>query len=59
MFSSLYSVKYIYDMTLHIYGLYIIYNNLLWKMTSYTYLAYMMTFFYISQRTEQILNELN
>ena len=49
MFDSLYSVMYIYDMALHVYGLYTVYNNLLWKMTSYTYLTYMITFLYISQ----------
>ena len=49
MFDSLYNVKYIYNMALHVYGLYTVYNNLLWKMTSYTYLTYILTFLYISQ----------
>ena len=57
MFDSLYSVKYIYDMTLHVYGLYTVYNNLLWKMTSYTYLTYMLTFLYISQNMGCIKDE--
>ena len=59
MFVSLYSVKYIYDMTCNVYGLYIVYNNLLWKMTSYTYLTYMLTFLYISQNIVYINDGLN
>jgi hypothetical protein len=59
MFDSLYafySVWYIYNMTLHIYSIYIAYNFLMWKITSYRYLTYMLTFLYIAQPIEQIGN---
>jgi hypothetical protein len=58
MFDSLYTfynVWYVYNIILHIHGIYVAYNFLMWTMvTSYTYLAYMLTFFYISQPIEQL-----
>ena len=61
MFDSLYTfynVWYVYNIILHIHGIYIAYNFFMWTMmTSYTYLAYMLTFFYIAQPVEQLENK--
>jgi len=61
MFDSLYTfynVWYVYNIILHIHGIYLAYNFFMWTMaTSYTYLAYMLTFFYIAQPVEQLENK--
>ena len=58
MFYSLYTLYnfwYIYSTILHIHGIYVAYSFLMWTMsTSYTYLAYMLTFFYVAQPIKQL-----
>ena len=55
MLYNIYQIFIIYRMILHLHGAYVAYSFICWSFsTSYTYLAYMLTFFYIVEPVEQI-----
>lgn len=50
MLYNIYQIFIIYRMILHIHGAYVAYSFICWSFsTSYTYMAYMLSFFYITQ----------
>ena len=55
MFYNLYQLWNIYRVILHFHGIYVAYSFLCWTLsTSYTYLAYMISFFYVVEPIKQI-----
>ena len=55
MLYNLYQLWNIYRLILYLHGAYVAYSFLMFAMaTSYTYLAYMLTFFYVAQPVKQL-----
>ena len=55
MFYNLYQLWNVYRLILHLHGIYIAYSFLCWSFsTSYSYLAYMVTFFYVVEPVGQL-----
>jgi len=55
MLYNLYQLWNVYRIILHLHGVYIAYSFLCWSFsTSYSYLAYMVTFFYVVEPVGQL-----
>jgi len=55
MFYNIYQLWVIYTIILQLHGVYVAYSFLMWSFaTSFTYLAYMLTFVYVAQPVEQL-----